>query len=93
MQAEYQALPTLVSNDALADISRDVGDAKGKFAEGVWQPSDARHRRDLRGPQDIGPMMFYYRADLFEKYGLTVPTTWDEFAATARKLKEARTST
>ncbi len=25
-------------------------------------------------------MMFFYREDLFKKYGLTVPTTWDEFA-------------
>src|SRR3954452_1000281 len=29
VQAEYQALPTLVSNDALADISKNVGDAEG----------------------------------------------------------------
>ncbi|MEU3296197.1 extracellular solute-binding protein [Streptomyces longwoodensis] len=89
VQAEYQALPTLVSNDALADISRDVGDAKGKFAEGVWQQTTLGTDAVYAVPQDIGPMMFYYRADLFEKYGLTVPTTWDEFAATARKLKEA----
>ncbi|MCX4999853.1 ABC transporter substrate-binding protein [Streptomyces longwoodensis] len=89
VQAEYQALPTLVSNDALADISRDVGDARGKFAEGVWQQTTLGTDAVYAVPQDIGPMMFYYRADLFEKYGLTVPTTWDEFAATARKLKEA----
>ena len=25
-------------------------------------------------------MMFYYRADLFKKYGLAVPTTWEQFA-------------
>jgi len=37
VQAEYQALPTLVSNDALADISGEVGDAKKDFADGVWQ--------------------------------------------------------
>jgi multiple sugar transport system substrate-binding protein len=34
-------------------------------------------------------MMFYYREDLFKEYGLTVPTTWDEFAETARELKKA----
>jgi multiple sugar transport system substrate-binding protein len=89
VQAEYQALPTLVSNDALADISEDVGDAKGKFAEGVWQQTTLGTDAVYAVPQDIGPMMFYYRADLFRKYGLTVPTTWDEFAATARKLKKA----
>ncbi|GAB2464997.1 ABC transporter substrate-binding protein [Streptomyces incanus] len=88
VQAEYQALPTLVSNDALADISKDVGDAKDEFADGVWQQTTLGTDAVYAVPQDIGPMMFYYREDLFEEYGLTVPTTWDEFADTARKLKK-----
>ena len=40
-------------------------------------------------PQDSGPMEFYYRSDIFDQYGLTVPTTWDEYAATAKKLHAA----
>ena len=31
-------------------------------------------------------MMFYYRADLFAKYGLTVPTTWASSPRTRTKL-------
>jgi multiple sugar transport system substrate-binding protein len=89
VQAEYQALPTLVSNDALADISGEVGDVKGRFAEGVWQQTTLGTDAVYAVPQDIGPMMFYYREDLFEKYDLKVPATWDEFAETARKLKKA----
>ncbi|NEC50046.1 extracellular solute-binding protein [Actinospica acidiphila] len=89
VQAEYQALPTLVSNDALADISGEVGDAEKEFADGVWQQTTLGTDAVYAVPQDIGPMMFFYREDLFEKYGLTVPTTWDEFADTARRLKKA----
>ncbi|MFE6409329.1 ABC transporter substrate-binding protein [Streptomyces sp. NPDC057837] len=89
VQAEYQALPTLVSNDALADIAEDVAGAKDRFADGVWQQTTLGTDAVYAVPQDIGPMMFYYREDLFEKYGLTVPTTWDEFAETARELKKA----
>ncbi|MEV5355338.1 extracellular solute-binding protein [Streptomyces sp. NPDC052693] len=89
VQAEYQALPTLVSNDALADISEDVAGAKDSFADGVWQQTTLGTDAVYAVPQDIGPMMFYYREDLFEKYGLSVPTTWDEFAQTARALKKA----
>ncbi|MER7486535.1 extracellular solute-binding protein [Streptomyces sp. NPDC126497] len=89
VQAEYQALPTLVSNDALADIADGVGDAKSSFAEGVWQQTTLGTDAVYAVPQDIGPMMFYYREDLFEKYGLSVPATWEEFAETARKLKKA----
>ncbi|MEV7390788.1 MULTISPECIES: extracellular solute-binding protein [unclassified Streptomyces] len=88
VQAEYQALPTLVSNDAVADISKNVGDAKSKFADGVWQQVTLGTDAVYAVPQDIGPMMFYYRADLFKKYGLTVPTTWEQFAQTARALKK-----
>ncbi|MFI2206392.1 ABC transporter substrate-binding protein [Streptomyces sp. NPDC020192] len=88
VQAEYQALPTLVSNDALADISKQVGDIKGKFADGVWQQTTLGTDAVYAVPQDIGPMMFYYREDLFKQYGLTVPTTWDQFAETARQLKK-----
>ncbi|MFI2636059.1 ABC transporter substrate-binding protein [Streptomyces collinus] len=89
VQAEYQALPTLVSNDALADISKNVGEAEDKFADGVWQQTTLGTDAVYAVPQDIGPMMFYYREDLFKEYGLTVPTTWDEFAETARELKNA----
>ncbi|MFJ8542123.1 ABC transporter substrate-binding protein [Streptomyces sp. NPDC093586] len=89
VQAEYQALPTLVSNDALADISDEVGDVKGKFAKGVWQQTTLGTDAVYAVPQDIGPMMFYYREDLFKKYDLKVPATWEEFAETARKLKKA----
>ncbi|MFE0731606.1 sugar ABC transporter substrate-binding protein [Streptomyces antibioticus] len=88
VQAEYQALPTLVSNGALADMAKDVGDAKTKFADGVWQQTTLGTDAVYAVPQDIGPMMFYYRADLFEKYGLTVPATWEQFADTARELKK-----
>jgi multiple sugar transport system substrate-binding protein len=88
VQAEYQALPTLVSNDALADIAGEVDDVKGKFAEGVWQQTTLGTDAVYAVPQDIGPMMFYYREDLFEEYGLKVPSTWDQFAETARKLKK-----
>lgn len=87
VQAEYQALPTLVSNNVLADVSKQAGSASGKFAAGVWKQVTLGTDAVYAVPQDSGPLMFYYRKDLFEKYKLTVPTTWDEFAADARKLR------
>ena len=88
VQAEYQALPTLVSNDALADIAGEVDGVKDKFAEGVWQQTTLGSDAVYAIPQDSGPMMFYYREDLFKQYGLEVPKTWEEFAETARALKK-----
>ncbi|GAA1041414.1 extracellular solute-binding protein [Virgisporangium ochraceum] len=87
VQAEYQVLPTLVSNNVLADISRYVGDAKSRFAEGVWGQVTLGGSQVYAVPQDSGPMMLYYRGDLFQRYGLSVPETWDEFAATATALR------
>ena len=38
-------------------------------------------------PQDTGPMAMYYRKDLFQKAGIAVPTTWDEYADAPPKIK------
>lgn len=87
-QAEYQALPTLVSNGAAADISDLVGQVKSHFADGVWQQVTLGTDAVYAIPQDSGPMMLYYRADLFDKFGLSVPTTWDEFAQVAKQVRK-----
>lgn len=90
MQAEYQAIPTMVASDALADISGDISDdLSGHFADGVWNSVTLGSDAVYGIPQDSGPMQFYYRADIFEELGLTVPTTWSEYADTAAKVRAA----
>lgn len=90
MQVEYQALPTLVSADALSDISGDVdGSIKGHFSDGVWNSVTLGTDAVYAIPQDSGPTAFYYRADIFESMGLKVPTTWDEYAQVAAQLHTA----
>lgn len=89
IQVEYQALPTLVSNDVLADISAHVGGVAGDFSEGLWNQVTLGTEAVYALPQDAGPMMFYYRADRFDELGLSVPTTWEEFADVARAVREA----
>ncbi|MGX7131090.1 ABC transporter substrate-binding protein [Enterococcus songbeiensis] len=39
-------------------------------------------------PSFISYVTFYYNVDLFKKYDIKVPTTWDEFDAAAQKLAE-----
>lgn len=87
VQAEYQALPTLVSNDALADISAYVGGTASEFAPGVWDVVTLGTDAVYAIPQDVGPMMLYYRQDEFDRLGLTVPRTWEEFADLAREVR------
>ena len=90
IQAEYQKIPTLVSSDALLDISDTVDPAvKDEFSEGTWNAVTLGGDAVYAIPQDSGPMMFYYRADIFSDLGIAVPTTWDEYAEAARTVHEA----
>ncbi len=40
-------------------------------------------------PFRYGVYMLHYRLDLFEKYGVKVPETWDDFLAAAKKITES----
>ena len=85
-QVEYQALPTLVSNDYLANIAQYDSGLKSDFPAGNWNQVTLGTSALYGVPQDAAPMALFYRADLFKKYHLTVPTTWAQFAADATKL-------
>ena len=85
VQVEYRALPSLVVAGAVKDITEDVADARDSVADNIWDLTTFDDH--VYGvPQDIGPMMLTYRADLFEQYGVAVPTTWAEYAAAAEAI-------
>jgi multiple sugar transport system substrate-binding protein len=88
IQAEYQEIPTMVSNNVLADISAQANAVKGKFAPGIWNLVTLGSDAVYGMPQDSGPMLFFYRKSLFAKYGLTVPKTWDDYAKLAAEVKQ-----
>ncbi|MFD8522693.1 ABC transporter substrate-binding protein [Streptomyces capillispiralis] len=43
--------------------------------------------RTFSVPLDVEPMVMHYRTDLFQRYGLDVPRTWEEFAALAATVR------
>jgi multiple sugar transport system substrate-binding protein len=85
-QVEYQTLPTLVSSNYLANIASQDSTLKSDFPAGIWNQVTLGTTALYGVPQDAAPMALFYRADLFKKYHLTVPTTWAQFAADATKL-------
>jgi len=85
-QVEYQALPTLVSNNYLADISKYDGSLKSDYPAGIWNQVTLGTSALYGLPQDAAPMALFYEPSMFKKYGLTVPTTWAQFATDAAKL-------
>ncbi|MGD8169495.1 ABC transporter substrate-binding protein [Herbiconiux sp. P16] len=86
---EAEVLPGFEIQDSLVDLSQyGSDDVKANFSEGAWKDvssGDAVYAI----PIDGGPMAMIYRSDIFEKYGIAIPTTWDEYAAAAQKLKDA----
>ncbi|MEV0594586.1 ABC transporter substrate-binding protein [Nonomuraea cavernae] len=88
IQAEYQALPSFVAAEAVADIKAQADPVKAEFGDGIWGLVTLGTDAVYGIPQDSGPMLFYYRADLFKKYGIAVPKTWDEYAEAARTVHQ-----
>ncbi len=86
VQAEYQHLPSFVAAEAVADIKAETAAIKPEFSDGLWGLVTLGTDGVYGIPQDSGPMMLFYRADLFDKYGIDVPKTWDEYAEAARKV-------
>lgn len=90
VQIEYQAIPTFTITDSLLDL-RPYGAAKLKdtFVDWTWSQVSGAKGEVWAIPQDTGPMGLLYRKDIFDKHGIDVPGTWDEFAVAARKLHKA----
>jgi multiple sugar transport system substrate-binding protein len=89
MQAEYQKIPTLVAANAIADIAKQSGALRSKFPDSVWNSVTLGSSAVYGVPQDSGPMMFFYRADVFQQLNLQAPTTWEQYADAARKVHAA----
>ncbi|WP_436499232.1 ABC transporter substrate-binding protein [Actinokineospora sp. HUAS TT18] len=87
-QVGLETLPTFVVEGALADVAKEANGDASKFVEWTWNQVSVGGQV-FAAPVDTAPMVLYYRKDVFEKFGLGVPTTWDEYEAAARKLKAA----
>ncbi|MFJ6120759.1 ABC transporter substrate-binding protein [Streptomyces sp. NPDC092129] len=90
-QVGYDELPSLRTQDAFVDASAcsDATAAKSKFVPWTWSQTSFGGTGVFAMPQDTGPMALYVRSDIFKKNGLTIPKTWDEYAADAQKLHKA----
>jgi multiple sugar transport system substrate-binding protein len=88
-QIEFQLLPSFRVTDDLVDISKYGADKiKADYVDWAWaQVSEGSSVYAV--PWDSGPMGLLYREDIFRQHHISVPTTWDEFAAAARKLHAA----
>lgn len=84
-QVGFDQLYNAVVNGELMDVTKEAAKYESNYVPFAWGLSGAGGKT-YGLPQDIGPLVMYYRTDLFQKYGISVPTTWDEYAAAARKV-------
>jgi multiple sugar transport system substrate-binding protein len=86
---EYQVLPQYIDMNALADISSyGAASLQNTFPAWAWKQS-TDGSKVYAIPQDTGPLVFYYRSDVFTKLGLQPPKTWQDYADAAAKIHAA----
>ena len=77
---EADRLASFAIQDALVDLTPYGADeVKGNFSEGAWKDV-SQGNKVVAIPVDGGPVGMIYRTDVFEKYDITPPTTWEEYA-------------
>ena len=88
-QIEYYALPQFALGDSLADLGKfGMSDLESKYTTGTWNSVNLNGKLAAL-PQDSGPMALFYNKAVFDKYGIAVPTTWDEYINAAKTLHAA----
>lgn len=87
LQNTGEYVTSWVSQGALADITQYVEADKDKFNPGSWATGQVQGK--VYGvPTASAPAFTIYRTDIFEKYGLEPPATWDDFIAAGKVLKK-----
>jgi len=88
-QVEYFAVSQFSITESLADLTGfGADDLQESFTPGPWEA--VSQGEGIWGlPLDSGPMALFYNAALFEKHGVEVPATWDEYVQAGRDLQAA----
>ena len=88
-EMEYFVLPSFEITKSLADLTPyGVNAYKANEVPSAWSQV-SQGNAVYAMPVDVGPLALYYNSAVMSKYGLTVPTTWAQYAADAAKLKKA----
>jgi len=90
IMSEYTFAPEFVQFGSFQPINKWVPESTYlKYFPKVTLKWTAQDGNIYGTPQDSGAATMVYRKDIFDKYGLTVPKTWADFAAMAAKLHKA----
>ncbi|MGH8794487.1 MAG: ABC transporter substrate-binding protein [Stackebrandtia sp.] len=86
-QVEYQEIPSFLIEQGLEELTvHGAAEHRNKFVGWQWEQgvfSDGVYAI----PQASGPMATFYRADLFDQWGLEPPETWEDFEKAAAEIR------
>ncbi|MFJ5828686.1 ABC transporter substrate-binding protein [Streptomyces sp. NPDC093089] len=86
---EYSSLPEFVSSGALQDIGDQFTEADRAKLLPQSVELTTLGGKSWAVPFDAAPQAFFYRKDLFAKYKIQTPATWDDFKKAAEQVKKA----
>jgi multiple sugar transport system substrate-binding protein len=88
-QIEYGTIPSMLVKNVLMDITQYASGDMAKFTPATVSASSVAGK--IYGiPVDVGPMVLFYRKDLFAKFHIArPPATWAEYQADAEKVAAA----
>ncbi|WP_422446407.1 ABC transporter substrate-binding protein [Thermoanaerobacterium sp. DL9XJH110] len=80
--------PEFIEQDALLPLDDYLKDWPGKsdVVDNLWDVMQYKDGKHYVMPWELQVLYMYYRPSMFEKAGVKVPQTWDEFLEVARKL-------
>ena len=81
--------PTLMEDgnveSFLVDLTDKIGDRYDDYVQGRWALYTYNGR--IYGLESaLTASVFYYQGAIFEKYGISVPTTWEEYVQAGKEL-------
>jgi len=84
---ERSFLPVFIATGALEDLTDRVQPYINEYPASTLAASSDANGRIYGVTMDAAPPgVMFYRPDIFEKYGVEVPTTWEEWVAAGHKL-------
>lgn len=93
IQYWYTSVGALAEAGALEDITEwaesDSEIDSGDFIEAIFAPYTQYEGATYGLPIDGDTHVLFYNKAILERNGVTVPTTWDEYIAAAKKITEA----
>jgi multiple sugar transport system substrate-binding protein len=87
-EIEYQALPEMIANKVVVPLNKYLPSLSSSYSSQIMNLVNFQGS-SYGVPQNICPMVFFYRKDVFAKLGLSAPTTWAQYAVDAAKIHQA----